>query len=58
MDKIKVANLAKSFTMTCKEVVKNNPLAQKVTSPAVTLIALTILQVVVSNGDPKKSWAM
>ncbi len=57
MDKIKVANLAKSFTMACKEVVKSSPLARKVTSPEVTLLALTILGIVVSNNvDPKNGW--
>ncbi len=58
MDKNKVASLAKSFTSSCKQIVKDNQLAQKVSSPSVRLIALTVLSAVVSNGtlDKRGGW--
>jgi hypothetical protein len=58
MDKIKVANLAKSFSLSCKQIVKGNQLAQKLTSPAVMLIALTVLKVMVDQSeiDKRPSW--
>jgi hypothetical protein len=49
MDKNKVTELAKSFSQSCKRVIKNKPLAQEITSPAVMLIALTVFNIVVNN---------
>ena len=57
MDRNKIANLVQSISLSCKEVVKSNPFAQKLASPAVTLVALTILDIVVkTNLDPKSHW--
>jgi hypothetical protein len=54
MDKNKVASLAKSFTSSCKQIVKENQLAQKISSPSTRLIALTVLSVIVTNSDLDK----
>ena len=57
MDKKKVADLAKSFSRSCKELVEDNQLTRKLSSPAVTLVAITILNIVrVPNIIDKKSW--
>jgi hypothetical protein len=58
MDKDKVANLAKSFSLSCKQIVKGNQLAQKLTSPVVTLIALTVLKTILDDGgiDKRIGW--
>ncbi len=51
MDKNKVVNLAQSFSVSCKQMVKENQIAQKIASPQVASLALAIL-VVVATGDP------
>ena len=59
MDKQKVVNLSKSFTFSCKQVVKDKQLMQKLSSPALMLTALTVLNIVaVTVDDTKRSWAM
>jgi hypothetical protein len=50
MDRDKIAQLAKSLSTSCKQVVKNDKLTQKLTSPAVVLIALTVMEVVADHG--------
>ncbi len=55
MDKDKIKNMVKSFSLSCKQVVKDKELMQKLASPTVTLLALTVLQIVSSNLS-KSSW--
>ena len=57
MDKNKVAQLAKSLSTSCKQAVKTNQLTQKLTSPAVALIVLTVLDVVSDHGIIDKGGA-
>jgi hypothetical protein len=59
MDKNKVADLAKSFSLSCKQVVKSNQLAQGLTSPAIMLVALTVLKIMVNDVgiDKQPAWA-
>ena len=54
MDKNKVTDLAKSFSQSCKQVIKSNPLAQEITSPAVMLIALTVFDIIVKDAGITK----
>ena len=55
MDHQKIADLAKSFSLSCKEAVKDSQLGQKLTSPAVALVALTVLEVIVGpDGEIKR----
>jgi len=57
MDKNKVEILAKSFSLLCKRVVKSSNLAHALTSPTVALIAITVLNVMVTdNGIDKNRW--
>ena len=57
MDKKKVADLAKSFSRSCKELVNDRQLNRKLPTPAVTLVAITILNIVMTpNIIDKKSW--
>jgi hypothetical protein len=58
MDKNKVVDLAKSFSLSCKQAVKDNQLTRELTSPAVMLIALTVLNVIVEGEiDKRLGWA-
>jgi len=58
MDKQKVANLAKSFSFSCKQVVKDKQLMQKLSSPALMLTTLTVLNIIAVHIDEsKKGWA-
>jgi hypothetical protein len=58
MDKQKVANLAKSFSFSCKQVVKDKQLMQKTSSPALMLTALTVLTIVAFDVQgSKRGWA-
>lgn len=60
MDKHKVADLAKSFSLSCKQAATDSQWTQKLSSPAVLLIAFTIIEAVGTvtvNGDPKRGWA-
>jgi hypothetical protein len=54
MDKNKVADLAKSLSTSCKRVVKSSQLAQKFSSPAVTLIAITVFNLLLVGVDANK----
>ena len=57
MDKKKVADFARSFSRSCKELVNDRQLTRKLSTPAATLMAITILNVVMApNGIDKKSW--
>jgi len=55
MDKNKVENLAKSFSLSCKRVLKSDNLAHALTSPTVALIAITVLKVMVTDGGIDKT---
>ena len=57
MDKQKVADLAKSFSRSCKELVNDSQLARILPSPAVTLIALTVITITSEGGFDKRSWS-
>ena len=59
MDKNKVASLAKYFSSSCKQVIKGNQFARELTSPAVMLITLTVLNVIVNEIgiDKHLGWA-
>ncbi len=57
MDKKKVADLAKSFSRSCKRLVNEGELNRKIPTPAVTLVAITILNIVLTpNITDKKYW--
>ncbi len=43
MDKKKVADLAKSCSLSCKKLVKDKQLMRTLTSPAVMLVSLTVI---------------
>jgi hypothetical protein len=60
MDKNKVDELAKSFSQSCKQVIKSKSLVQEITSPAVMLISLTVLNILVNDSGITKrpGWAM
>jgi hypothetical protein len=55
VDKNKVADLARSFSSLCKQAVQESQITQKMTSPAVTLLALTIFRVISDNNPADKS---
>jgi hypothetical protein len=55
VDKNKVADLARSFSSLCKQTVQESQITQKMTSPAVTLLALTIFRVISDNNPADKS---
>ena len=58
MDKNTVSDLAKSFSLSCKQAVKGNQLTRELASPAVMLIAITVLNVLVeSEIDKRLGWA-
>jgi hypothetical protein len=44
MDKDKVVNLARSFSSTCNKLTKDKSWLQQISSPATTIIAMTILK--------------
>ena len=54
MDKNKVSNLAQSFSSSCKQLVKENQFAQKVSSPATILTALAVMSVLGDAITPYK----
>ncbi len=60
MDKNKVVELAKSFSLSCKRAVEDNRLAQKLTSPAVMLVAFTVTRIMleVIEQDKRPSWGI
>ena len=54
MDKNKVENLAKSYSLSCKRVVKSDNLAHALTSPTVALIAITVFKIMATDGGIDK----
>jgi hypothetical protein len=58
MDQQKVTDLAKSFSLKCKQAVNDRLWVQKLSSPAMILIAFKIMEVVVKGnvGPDKRSW--
>jgi hypothetical protein len=56
MDKKKVADLAQSFSLSCKELVKDKHLMRTLTSPTVVLVALTLMNIV-SPDQSRRGWA-
>lgn len=59
MDKDKVSKLARSFSSACKKLVKENQLLQKLPSPAVTLVAITVVRSMLLDigADKKPFWS-
>ncbi len=55
MEKIKVKDLAKSYSLTCKKVVRNTQLRRTVASPAVMLVSLMVINLI-STTPTKSSW--
>ncbi len=55
MDKIKVKELARSTSLTCKKVVRDTQLRRTVASPAVMLVSLMVINLV-SKTQTKSSW--
>jgi len=56
MDKKKVAELARSYSLSCKKLVKDNHLLKTMKSPAVVLVALTIVNMILV-APPKSIWS-
>jgi len=55
MDKKKVTDLARSYSLSCKKLVKDNRLTRTLTSPAVVLVTLTVINLV-STTPLKRGW--
>ena len=55
MDKKKVAELARSFSLSCKKLVQDKPLMRTLASPAVMVISLTVINAVSVTPD-KCGW--
>ena len=55
MDKKKVTDLAKSYSFSCKKLVKDTQLMRTLTSPAVVLVSLTVINLV-SITPLKRVW--
>ena len=56
MDKKKVAELARSCSLSCKKLVKDKQLLTTLQSPAVVLVALTVVNLI-SVTPQKGMWA-
>jgi hypothetical protein len=57
MDKNKVENLAKRFSLSCKQAVKSDQMGNLLASPAVALIAITVIKVMeIDSGIDKLRW--
>jgi hypothetical protein len=56
MDKKKVADLAKSYSLSCKKLVKDKQLIRTLTSPSVLIVSLTIMNLV-SIAPLKSPWS-
>ena len=56
MDKKKVENLAKSFSRSCKKLVKDKPLTRAIIAPELALISLTVIEMVTKPGTDKLWW--
>lgn len=57
MDKKKVTDLAKSYSLSCKKLVKDTQLMRTLTSPAVVLVSLTVINLV-SVTPLKSGWSL
>ena len=55
MDKKKVADLARACSVSCKKLVDDSQLTRTLTSPAVVLVSLTILDIITPTPS-KVSW--
>jgi hypothetical protein len=59
MDKKKVTDLARSYSLSCKKLVKDKQLMGTLTSPAVMMIALTVMTIVSTEvGIDKRGWGV
>ncbi len=59
MEQNKISDLAKSFTASCKQAVKDAQLPRRLTSPAVIAVAMTILSVMAEGEiDKKVAWTI
>ena len=54
MDENKITDLAKSLSASCKQALKDSQLEQRINSPMVALIALTVWRAVIDGGDTDK----
>ena len=58
MDKEKVADLAKSFSLSCKKLVKDKQLVGTLTAPAVVLVSLTVMNLISVTPEKTGGWTM
>ena len=54
MDKEKVADLAKSFSLSCKKLVQDKQLMRTLATPSVMVVSLAVMNLVSST--PNKGW--
>lgn len=54
MDKKKVADLAKSCSLSCKKLVQDNQLIRTLATPSVMVVSLAVMNLVSST--PNKGW--
>ena len=54
MDKKKVADLARSCSLSCKKLVKDNQLMRTLATPSVMVVSLAVMNLVSST--PNKGW--
>jgi len=57
MDKKKVADLAKSFSLSCKKLVRDKQLMRTLATPSVMVISLTVMNLV-STTPEKCFWSI
>ncbi len=59
MEENKITSLAKSFTASCRQVIKEGQLPQRLASPAVIAVAMTVLSVMAEGDiDKRIGWAI
>ena len=58
MDKNKVTDLAKSFSLSCKKLVQDKQLVGALTAPAVVLVSLTVMNLLTVTPDKMGGWTM
>ena len=58
MDKEKVADLAKSFSLSCQKLVKNKQLMGTLSAPAIVLVSLTVMNLISVTPDKMGGWTM
>jgi hypothetical protein len=58
MEKNKVSQLARSFSQSCQKIVQENKLVQKLPSPAILVIAITVVNSLLfdSGIDKRPGW--